>query len=335
MTELTTKLSVEQTLSLIKSYDFDLGKYSIEQLLQKWLNDYHIDWIRLATIEALYLGRYKAISIEQILSVWFRRGNPSTHFTHEFERLICRNLPRHLSNLTDFSTQENKPRETFSASLNDSRDPRRLSYKTWEKPPLQTQSSKAIAPQKPTSSMSPATSPTPKASQRLRHDPRQGSDKNSARKPPVQRRHRQNEWKSSSANQNASSKCSSESIAVGGKKDSPQTPLPAQTVERNLVGSSENGDRSKPQSSQLNSEPADLGSFEATSKPSANDADNQSALTNSSSKSLVPTAKISEETSWTEIAAEATPIDRFVPLPDVSAFYNKLKAFGQEKLEEQ
>ena len=27
----------------------------------------------LATIEALYLGRYKAISIEHILNVWLRR----------------------------------------------------------------------------------------------------------------------------------------------------------------------------------------------------------------------------------------------------------------------
>ena len=63
MTELTQDLSLEQALSLIDSYDFDLGGDDAEQLLKYWLDLYHASWIRLATIEALYLGRYKAISL--------------------------------------------------------------------------------------------------------------------------------------------------------------------------------------------------------------------------------------------------------------------------------
>ena len=100
MTELTQDLSLAQAHSLIDSYDFDLGNEPAEQLLQNWLDVYHASWIRLATIEALYLGRYKAISIEHILNVWMRIGTPNTHFTYEFERLICRKLPKHLSNLS-------------------------------------------------------------------------------------------------------------------------------------------------------------------------------------------------------------------------------------------
>ncbi|MDJ0571275.1 MAG: hypothetical protein QNJ53_19800 [Pleurocapsa sp. MO_192.B19] len=111
MTELTQDLSLDQALSLIDSYAFDLEGEDAEQLLQYWVNLYNASWIRLATIEALYLGRYKAISIEHILSVWLRLGNPNTHFNYEFERLICRKLPKHLNNLSDLNSSANKPPE--------------------------------------------------------------------------------------------------------------------------------------------------------------------------------------------------------------------------------
>ena len=106
MTELNSNLSLAQARSLIDSYAFDLGRDDAEQLLEYWLKSYQASWIRLATIEALYLGRYKAISVEQILNVWLRIGSPNPHFTYEFERLICRKLPKHLSELTDLSINE-------------------------------------------------------------------------------------------------------------------------------------------------------------------------------------------------------------------------------------
>ncbi len=108
MTELTQDLSLAQARSLIDSYAFDLGRDDAEKLLKYWLGVYHASWIRLATIEALYLGRYKAISIEHILSVWLRIGNPNPHFTYEFERLICRKLPKHLSDLSDLTASTTK-----------------------------------------------------------------------------------------------------------------------------------------------------------------------------------------------------------------------------------
>ena len=104
MTELTQDLSLAQARSLIDSYAFDLGCNNSERLFEYWLDLYHASWIRLATIEALYLGRYKAISVEQILNVWLRLGNPNPHFTYEFERLICRKLPKHLSDLSNLTS---------------------------------------------------------------------------------------------------------------------------------------------------------------------------------------------------------------------------------------
>jgi hypothetical protein len=109
MTELTQDLSLAQARSLIDSYAFDLGREQAEKLLEYWLDMYHANWIRLATIEALYLGRYKAISIEQILNVWLRIGTPNPHFTYEFERLICRKLPKHLCELSDLSARTFEP----------------------------------------------------------------------------------------------------------------------------------------------------------------------------------------------------------------------------------
>jgi hypothetical protein len=101
MTEPNRDLSLAQARSLIDSYAFDLGRYDVEQLLEHWLKFYSASWIRLATIESLYLGRYKAVSIEQIMSVWLRRGTSNLHFNYEFERLICRKLPKHLSDITN------------------------------------------------------------------------------------------------------------------------------------------------------------------------------------------------------------------------------------------
>jgi hypothetical protein len=117
MTELTQDLSLAQARSLMDSYAFDLGRDNAEKLLEYWLDMYHANWIRLATIEALYLGRYKAISVEQILNVWLRIGTPNPHFTYEFERLICRKLPKHLCDLSDLTaTVKSEPVNLYQST---------------------------------------------------------------------------------------------------------------------------------------------------------------------------------------------------------------------------
>jgi len=83
--------------ALLTKYDFDLGGETSEQLIAHWQNNYQVEWLSLAVIEALYLGRYKAISVEQILILWKRRGQPIYHFNSEFQNIITRNV---LTNLT-------------------------------------------------------------------------------------------------------------------------------------------------------------------------------------------------------------------------------------------
>ena len=57
------------------------------------MREFQVSWVRLATIEALYQGRYKAISVKQILIFWQRRGQPICHFNLEFEAIVTHQLP--------------------------------------------------------------------------------------------------------------------------------------------------------------------------------------------------------------------------------------------------
>jgi hypothetical protein len=100
MTELPTHLHnlskdpARLAADLLHHYSFELAGYSIAQQVEIWQEYYPAEWLPLAIIEALYQGRYKAISAEQILNLWQRRNHPVHHFNHEFERLICGNLPQ-------------------------------------------------------------------------------------------------------------------------------------------------------------------------------------------------------------------------------------------------
>lgn len=97
MREPTTDSAVAYAVALLSHYNFELRGYQAEELVNLWLEKYQANWVRLGVIEALYQGRYKAVSVEQILAVWTRRGQPIYRFTHEFERLISRKLPQSLT----------------------------------------------------------------------------------------------------------------------------------------------------------------------------------------------------------------------------------------------
>ncbi len=85
------------TVGLLLHYIFDLGGYSARELVAHWIAHYPANWVRLAVIEALYQGRYKAISVQQILGLWQRRGQVRQHFNCEFERLVCGNIQPRLT----------------------------------------------------------------------------------------------------------------------------------------------------------------------------------------------------------------------------------------------
>ncbi|WP_242040410.1 hypothetical protein [Anabaena subtropica] len=82
--------------ALLVHYGFDLSGYSATELVNRWQKQYPADWLHLAVIEALYQGRYKGISVQQILAFWQRRGQEIYHFNMEFERLICSKFPESL-----------------------------------------------------------------------------------------------------------------------------------------------------------------------------------------------------------------------------------------------
>ena len=89
----------QQAITLIKTFSLELNQYGPESQVLYWLNTYRAVWIRDAIIEAVYQGRYKIVSVQQILSIWLRRGQPIRHFTPGFEQVIAAQLggPLHLA----------------------------------------------------------------------------------------------------------------------------------------------------------------------------------------------------------------------------------------------
>ncbi|MEM9087160.1 MAG: hypothetical protein AAGC93_00260 [Cyanobacteria bacterium P01_F01_bin.53] len=89
-TTFSTSLEAQQAAVLLEGYHFELGGHDARQWVSLWLEFYQPGWIRDAVIEALYQGRYKSVSVRQILDLWQRRAKPIRHVTHEFESAVCR-----------------------------------------------------------------------------------------------------------------------------------------------------------------------------------------------------------------------------------------------------
>ncbi len=86
----STSVEAQQAAALLEGYCFELGHHDARQWVSLWLEFYRPHWIRDAVVEALYQGRYKSVSVRQILELWYRRGQPIRHVTHDFEAAICR-----------------------------------------------------------------------------------------------------------------------------------------------------------------------------------------------------------------------------------------------------
>ncbi len=75
-------------VALIVHYGFDLGGQSARAIVRSWRSKYDPSFLPLAVVESLHLGRYKAVSIEQVLNGWQRRGDPIFHFNPEFAEMV-------------------------------------------------------------------------------------------------------------------------------------------------------------------------------------------------------------------------------------------------------
>jgi hypothetical protein len=98
-------VEIIETSALLICYGFDLRGLTPQGLIDDWLKSYSSLWIRWAVVEALYQGRYKAISVEHLLNFWSRRGEPSFRFSSEFERLITHNLPKSYTTDLDLTVE--------------------------------------------------------------------------------------------------------------------------------------------------------------------------------------------------------------------------------------
>ncbi|MEO0408218.1 MAG: hypothetical protein AAF289_12780, partial [Cyanobacteria bacterium P01_A01_bin.135] len=74
---------------LLQYYSFELGGLKPDEWVAQWRDRYPQHWLRSAIVEALYQGRYKVISVAQILDMWERRGQSVCHYNSEFERMVC------------------------------------------------------------------------------------------------------------------------------------------------------------------------------------------------------------------------------------------------------
>lgn len=81
---------MEAILKLLKRYKFDLGDRSLTSISIHW-SQYDPNWLRLAITESLFRGRYKVISVEQILETWQRKQEVSYKFDDEFVCLVWGN----------------------------------------------------------------------------------------------------------------------------------------------------------------------------------------------------------------------------------------------------
>jgi hypothetical protein len=139
--------TIIECVDLLTHYSFDLGAYSAPELIYRWQRYYPSNWFRLAIIEALHQGRYKAVSVEQIMAMWSRRQEPHQRFSHEFERMICSKLPRNLM----AEPMPLKAAQPAPDSLSPSLSPNASSEKQTASPAVQSttqpQSSEAQSPE--------------------------------------------------------------------------------------------------------------------------------------------------------------------------------------------
>lgn len=91
----TTKTAVNY---LLERY-FELSAARAAEVVQQLRAHHPEAWIYPATVEAIYQGRYRWVSIAQILLLWQRRGRPSCHFSADYERLLLGELPETLNSL--------------------------------------------------------------------------------------------------------------------------------------------------------------------------------------------------------------------------------------------
>jgi hypothetical protein len=74
--------------AVLRAYGFEMDESRLAKTLADWEEHYGREWVMLALVEALHQGRYKLMSIGQILVCWVRRGEPRISFDRDFQRMV-------------------------------------------------------------------------------------------------------------------------------------------------------------------------------------------------------------------------------------------------------
>ncbi len=107
---------MEIAIALLQNYSFDLGGFTIKDLTRAW-SSFKPEWVRQAVIESLFQGRYKAVSVNQILHLWERKGEPNCRYNHEFERLVCGDVAVIYEDRIFYTSPRTSTRETAIAEI--------------------------------------------------------------------------------------------------------------------------------------------------------------------------------------------------------------------------
>ncbi len=76
--------------TFLERFGFELEGQPSQVWVERWSELFPAHWIPAALVEALYQGRYKATSVEQILRLWQRRGCPHLTFPPEISQSLWR-----------------------------------------------------------------------------------------------------------------------------------------------------------------------------------------------------------------------------------------------------
>jgi hypothetical protein len=82
----------EFVTTAIEHYGLELEDDRVDTVILMWFQTYDPAWVVKALVEALYRGRYKVKSVDNILRDWQRRGSPFYKFTPDYEREILHSL---------------------------------------------------------------------------------------------------------------------------------------------------------------------------------------------------------------------------------------------------
>ena len=82
----------EFVATAIEHYGLELEEERVDTVILRWFGTYDSAWVVKALVEALYRGRYKIKSVDNILRDWQRRGSPFYKFTPDYEREILHSL---------------------------------------------------------------------------------------------------------------------------------------------------------------------------------------------------------------------------------------------------